>query len=313
MSIHGYLPPAYTPITDEEVKAHVESNFGAVDPESARRYLNKVYYGKITPSIGDETKQGISKLPTEMKVNMYEALAQEGNSDNLEYLDALNQEMGLTEEFYADQAEDVKTFFADTKKIEKMWHATSGTKGTFAAAMNQMINHGASMSEKDKKKVLTFAAKSYAKHMGLEEPKIEFFEDKPELHGYFKRETGVIGFNTKSDAFAKNPMQAFDTAFHEPKHMQQFKLAGDYMVGSLDANDPNYLGAHVFAAGLCTTGGYIPADSSLGHAAYARQPTEIAARHAGKKAVELATEKYGSPQRADDYYTPTYKVVGYNA
>ena len=314
MYIHGQLPPSFTSGNTKDLKAHVEGNFGIVEPQNARRYLNKIHYGEINPSIGDDALQGISKLPIEMKINLYEVLAEEGNDRNLEYLDALNQEMGLTEEFYAAQAEDVKEFFGDTKKIEKMWRAASGTRGTFAKAMNQMINHGEAMSERDKKNVLTFAAKSYAKHMGLEEPKIKFFADDPRLQGYFQRETGEIAFNTNSEAFKKDPMSAFNTAFHEPKHMEQCALAKAYEAGELSKTHKDYLAARVFAANMSTKGGYITADTPLGIKAYARQPSEVGARFAGDTAQKMATEIYGGPKRsAADDYVPAVKVSGYNA
>jgi len=286
MNLFNQMPTAFIPNTVKELQDYVENAKGAVDPENARRYLNHIFYGDIR-------QEGIISLPIEIKINLYESLAEEGNERNLEYLDALNKEMGLTEEFYAKQSEDVKTFFGDTKKIEKMWRSFPGTKGTFAAAMHQMINYGEAMNEKDKKQVLIFTSKAYAKHMGIEEPKVEFFEDKPNLHGYFIRETGVIGFNTESSSFKEYPMQAFNTAFHETKHMKQYALAKEYKDGDISRMHKDFISARVFAANLKTKGGYINGGNPLGHDAYASQPSEIGARHSGDTAEIVAKRIYG--------------------
>lgn len=274
---------------------NVEKHEGAVDPATARRYLNHIFYNSY-----GQTPTELSSLPPETKLNLYEAVAEENNPRNALYLNALNEEMGLTKGFYAQNAQSVDSFFADSKKLEAAWTKSQGTQTSYSAVMQKIVNKDPNITYEETTAALKFMAEEYSKHCGVDNPKLVFYEGKPESLGY--QRDGEVGINLSSPHFMKNPDQLINTLVHEVDHMKQDMMGTAYRAGKITEKDPDYFAARVFAANIKTRNGYISPKNLLGHQAYEQQPVEIASRYAGERAVTVAANKYSDPSRPVDSF-----------
>lgn len=276
-------PPHFT--NRAEMRAYVEEHEGKVDPENARRYLNHVFYS-------GQTETTLRDLPLETKLSLYEAVADEHNPRNALYLNALNEEMGLTEKFYAHNAKSIDSFFTDTPRLEAAWTDSQDTRTSYAAVMKKIVTNDPSITYEETTAALGFMAEEYANHCGVDVPKLVYFNGRPESLGY--QCEGEIGINLSSPHFLNNPQQLINTLFHEVDHMKQHAMGQAYRDGDIGEKHQDYIAARVFAANLKTKNGYIQPQNLLGHQAYKNQPVEIAARYAGDHAVKVATNQYGN-------------------
>jgi hypothetical protein len=269
---------------------------GRTDADSARRLLTNIFYGAINFAnpLGQE---GISALPLGVKLNLYESIAREGHPQNHQYLDALNQEMGLTQSFYSRQAADVVTFL--NRPSLDLSYAFRHMGTTFSSAMTRAISGQA--TECERRELLAYLANAYGRHLGLTPPpRIQFVHADPNLQGQFIPDNsgggGVVQINLDSTGFKTDFSRSLNTLFHELQHGKQFALVADLQAGRVTEIHPDYVAARVFAANLSNFG-YISA--STDHGAYERQTAEVDARNAGELAQQLIIERYGSRASRD--------------
>ncbi len=280
----------------DALQAHVLDKEGKVEPSVARRFLSNVHYGAC------EGLDSLAALPLETKINLYESVAADDNPRNALYLDALNQEMGLTEAFYRREGQRAAAFFspAHAHVLERKWQM-SGNAGSFGAAMNKAILHPQATSAETKKQLLGFITKSFCDYTGQKEPRLEFFRDDPRLQGY--ADGSVVGINEAASNFSEDFLGLIMTNLHELDHGGQMELGMAYRDGRIGKSHPDYIPARVYNANLLTQSGYIPPENIAGHRAYEEQPAEIGANYAGNVAAYCANRTYGSgwkPQRTLD-------------
>lgn len=285
---HGFVnrPLARAPESTrslDEVSRNVISRKGRVDPDSARRFLNRIFYGNGPGSL--------EKLDIEFKLNLYESIAREDNPRNAVYLDALNQEMGLTKEFYLEQAATAAGFMSDENKqwLEQRWKE-SGRQGTFGDAMAQAIRTPERVGTKGKTSLLGFIAASYSEYADIRAPHLEFIHAHPNLQG--ETDGRVLRINTNTPDFSGNFLGTFHTLMHELEHNRQRDLAADYKAGRIGRDHKDYIAARVFSANMDNFG-YIEPDNAAGFSAYEGQIVEVDANFAGRVATRMARQKYG--------------------
>jgi hypothetical protein len=277
---------------------YTASQNGNVSPGVARRFLNHIFYGALSITDAEQGTKGVSALPLEMKLNLYESIASDPHPHNPVYLASLNQEMGLTDAFYAQQAQSVRTFFADPAKLEQQWK-DEGFKGSFADVMHQAVTNAPRMTEGSKKDLASFMSAAYADHCGRPRPVINFYAGEPSDCGYYRHsaQNPELGVNVRSTTFLTRPSDIIDTIIHEGGHGNQHTLVDKLAAGKINPTDPDYIAARVFRANFKNQG-YISPDNIAGHDAYRYQPVEIASNFAGGLAVKLATEVYGKTGKA---------------
>ena len=279
-------------MTSEELTSHIFKKEGKVSSTAARKFLNNLHYEGLE-------KQALHCPNPEVKINLYEAIASDAQNDNTRNLNALNEEMGLTEEFYAKNAQSVDTFLSDTDRLETAWKVRYGEQTSYSKVMKKIVNNDPSITNKETVALLEFINEEYSQHCGIEVSKLNFFEGDPNSLGY-QRE-GEIGINLSSPLFKEDPKQLLNTLFHEVDHGKQCKMGQDYRDGMIERGHPDYMTARVFAANLKSNNGYIQPQNLLGHQAYKTQPAEVAARYSGERAVHIATNIHGN--------TPTRPTV----
>lgn len=286
-----------------------------ISAEDARSFVNNIYYGgfhDVFSVIEDAInipdgrlssfidQHGLSAFPVELKLNLYEAIANDvaGSKNNAVYLNELNREMGLTQEFYAAQTLEVQQFFAPENKewIEAKW-TQAGNGGTFEDAISRQLTSINGLNDPNAQNLAAFMINAFSEFHGRPQPEVNFINENPNLCGAAGCKTdgtAVINLNMNASSFKNgNFLKVVDTAFHESKHIQQKQLGQKYLAGEIDRSHPDYVAARVFAANLESRAGYLTPDNELGHEAYENQPVEIDARASGRMAAHLVKTMYG--------------------
>ncbi|MDE2029377.1 MAG: hypothetical protein KGI97_02315, partial [Alphaproteobacteria bacterium] len=183
---------------------------GRVSPTLARRFVHGVFYGAFEGRNEDnvertrqeeleKARQRIRALDLDLRLNLYESIAQEKHPANLRYLEALNAELGLTREFYHAQAKKARSYF-ERDDLESQWHVATGSKRSFA---NEMYLACAGIAnDREKQKLAEFLVSSYAAHCGRKSPCVRFIYDIPENQALFQKtpdgaEEILINCNTR--------------------------------------------------------------------------------------------------------------------
>ncbi len=276
----------------QEIYDDVMRRKGKVDPETARRFVNKVYYRAY------DHLSGLSDLSLGLKLNLYESIAAENNPYNAEFLDALNQEMGLTEAFYRQEAKFMEKFFSGEHAavLDRQW-SEAGHAGTFSEAMHSAIMNPEATGAEKKKELIRFIAESFCAFTGQSCPEIDFFKGDPRSRGYAAPDGSVVGINEDAPSFRQDFLELLFTTMHELDHRVQRDLGEACRDGRLDRDHPLYTAGRVYQANLVNGFGYIPPENPVGHEAYTQQPAEVGANYAAGMAAYRANKLYGAGWR----------------
>lgn len=292
-----------------------------VSAQSARSFINNIYYGGFRsmlvstnpppPNIEKIIKeQSLRALPLELKLKLYEAIASDPvrTEGNETYLGELNAQMGLTDDFYAQQTILVRQFFGDANKswLELKWKQ-AGHLGSFAEAMNAQIHSDKDLFDPQAQIITRFIIESFSDYTNRPRPDVQFIHDT-ELSGGaagFKKATGhYIKLNMNGYFFRGDFLEAINTCLHEQRHLLQHELARQYISGQIQRTDPNYVAARVFAANTQTKAGYLAPNNATGFYIYKNQPAEIDAELYGNTASYLVAQNYATPSQRDELTFP---------
>lgn len=275
----------------EFVQARLEQN-EHVPAELARRYVHHVFYGgfeDIDPALH---RGGLEGMPLADKLVLYESIANEYDPRNIQYLSALNAELGLGADFFKREAEETASFFS-----ERNLNFLTRTKPDMMHNLRQYLDNPQSLPDQQKEKLFQDIINSYCDFCEMPRANVICKADKNEnLLGYYQSGSHNITLNTNSFCYQDDPWTMIETLIHEARHGKQHCLAQRYQRGEISPDAPSYVAARVFYANLRTTGGYICSGDGFDN--YFEQPSEIDARMSGTMAVCSIARYFNKPSAA---------------
>ncbi len=285
--------------TIEELYAHATSQLEAgnhLSSATARRYLNNLMYEGFREIDPELQAKGIAGLSLDTKLILYESIAQEFHPQNLQYLMALNDEMGLARDFYACEAEESTSFFS-MDNIETLQNQYPN----LINSLDRLLKSPTSFNIEAKSNIFQQLVDAYCIYCEIPRLNVRCkFEEDEGLQGFYSAYDKSITLNTNTDNFRRNPLGTIETLIHEARHSKQHALAQAYRNGEIKESHSSYIAARLFHASLMTAGGYISPE--FNYSGYRDQPAEMDARAAGGAAAAALkrNQKYlsATPQRA---------------
>lgn len=250
-----------------------------IHPELARRYVHHVYYNEFSDIDLLLSRGGLGGMSLDDKLTLYESIAQECHSKNTEYLGALNAEMGLTDEFFAQEAEETAEFFS-----EQNLRYLARTHPKLIAGLEAMMTSPASLSEAAKANTYQMLSDAYCDFCEIPRKQVNCRHDPDSLlYGFYQPRNDSIMLNTNTDLFRRDPFAVIETLIHEARHGKQHEMGRAYHHGEIPRSHPSYVPARVFYANIKTVDGYV--NPQYDYSGYHGQPAEIDARKAGEVAI----------------------------
>ena len=296
----GVYAPNMLP--NESLDDYVDRLDGAVDPETARRYLNARFYGGLEGAENatrDKDMTGwnnpqIGELSLERKLNLYESVVKDDHSTNALYMSALNIEMGFPYEIIELQCRRAERFLKNKGALEEAWKNSHKSEQNFSSITNKIVEDSPLLTLKEKKEYAEFMVGEYSKFIGLQTPKVDFFKHDGSIGAVADPKNNMVYFNTESEWFNQNPSGLIEGGTHEVDHLRQKSLLDKYSAGEISVNHPDYVEARLYAMNFASPTAYLPPDNPLGLQAYSAQTIEVLARSVGGHARRVAKSVYGS-------------------